>query len=71
MMKMEPGFIKSHFVQEVRELLQLARQKAYRAVHFIMVETYWQVGRRIVEEEQQGKERADMGFSSSGNCPGR
>jgi predicted nuclease of restriction endonuclease-like (RecB) superfamily len=49
------------FVQDVREMLAQARQKTYATVHFIMVETYWQVGRRIVEEEQQGKERADYG----------
>ena len=49
------------FVQDVREMLAQARQKAYATVHFIMVETYWRVGRRIVEEEQQGKERADYG----------
>lgn len=26
-----------------------------------MIETYWRVGRRIVEEEQRGKERAEYG----------
>lgn len=27
-----------------------------------MVEAYWQMGKRIVEQEQQGKDRADCGF---------
>ena len=49
------------FVRDIRKLLEQARQKTYATVHFIMVETYWQLGRRIVEEEQQGKERADYG----------
>jgi len=51
----------SKFFEEVRELLAQARQKAYAAVNFAMVEAYWQIGRRIVEEEQQGKGRADYG----------
>ena len=46
---------------EVRELLRQARGKAYAAANFIMVETYWKIGRRIVEEEQQGQVRATYG----------
>lgn len=38
-----------------------ARQKAYSAINSAMVEAYWQMGKRIVEEEQHGKERADYG----------
>ncbi|MDR1424842.1 MAG: PDDEXK nuclease domain-containing protein [Azoarcus sp.] len=46
---------------DITEILQSARAKAYRAVNTVMVETYWQMGRRIVEEEQRGKERAGYG----------
>ncbi|MEJ7617517.1 MAG: PDDEXK nuclease domain-containing protein [Pyrinomonadaceae bacterium] len=35
--------------------------KAYAAVNAAMVEAYWNIGRRIVEEEQKGKERAAYG----------
>ena len=49
-----------HFFEEVRGILAQARQKAYAAVNFAMVEAYWQIGRRIVEEEQD-KGRADYG----------
>ena len=38
-----------------------ARSKAYRAVNVTMVEAYWNIGRAIVEQEQQGKERAEYG----------
>jgi predicted nuclease of restriction endonuclease-like (RecB) superfamily len=51
------------FFEEVRTILAQARQKAYTAVNFTMVEAYWEIGRRIVEEEQQGKGRADYGTS--------
>lgn len=37
------------------------RQQAYAAINQAMVQTYWQIGQRIVEEEQQGKERAEYG----------
>lgn len=46
---------------DIRTILQQFRQKAYAAVNFAMVEAYWLVGRRIVEEEQQGKFRAEYG----------
>jgi predicted nuclease of restriction endonuclease-like (RecB) superfamily len=49
------------FCADVRVILQNARQKAYTTVNFIMVDAYWKIGKRIVEEEQNGKERADYG----------
>lgn len=50
-----------HFIQEIKQLITQARTKAYAAINSAMVEAYWQMGKRIVEEEQQGKERADYG----------
>lgn len=49
------------FYQDIASLLKIARAKAYQAVNSLMVETYWQIGRRIVEEEQGGKHRAAYG----------
>ena len=49
------------FYQNVKAILEHARQTAYRAVNFAMVTAYWEVGRLIVEEEQQGKDRAEYG----------
>jgi hypothetical protein len=51
----------SSFFTEIRAILQNARQRAYRSVGFVMVEAYWQIGKRIVEEEQHGAERAEYG----------
>ena len=42
-------------------ILKNAKQKAYTAVNSAMVEAYWEIGRRIVEEEQNGQERAEYG----------
>lgn len=60
-MKTDKIVPRSTFFDEVRSILAQARQKAYAAVNFAMVEAYWEIGRRIVEEEQQGKDRAEYG----------
>lgn len=39
---------------DVRALLRAARTRAYAAANAAMVDAYWQIGRRIVEEEQGG-----------------
>ena len=49
------------FFSDVAELLKAARNKAYHSVNSIMAETYWNIGHRIVEQEQRGKGRADYG----------
>ena len=46
---------------QVVELLQNARQQVLRTVNSTMVYTYFEIGRVIVEEEQNGKDRA-VGF---------
>jgi predicted nuclease of restriction endonuclease-like (RecB) superfamily len=56
--KLDP---KEPFYQEVRQILLAARQKAVRAVNQAMVEAYWRIGKRIVEVEQAGSDRANYG----------
>ncbi|WP_435308641.1 DUF1016 N-terminal domain-containing protein [Sebaldella termitidis] len=49
------------FHKEVVELLNNARNKVKRSVDSIMTYTYYEVSRRIVEEEQKGEKRAEYG----------
>ena len=49
------------FVSEIRSIIESARANAVRTVDFCRVQMYWQIGRRIVEEEQQGQSRAEYG----------
>lgn len=42
---------------EIKETLLLSRDQAYSAVNFAMVQAYWQIGRIIVEHEQDGNVR--------------
>ena len=46
---------------EIKETLLQSRNQAYSAVNFAMVQAYWQIGRIIVEHEQNGSLRADYG----------
>ncbi|MES2832902.1 MAG: PDDEXK nuclease domain-containing protein [Pseudomonadota bacterium] len=48
-------------LQAIRELVQQARQQIQSSVNSAMVQTYWHIGRVIVEEEQQGDVRAEYG----------
>jgi hypothetical protein len=50
-----------NYIIEIKQFLVNARNKAYSAVNSAMVEAYWLTGKRIVEEEQKGKKRADYG----------
>jgi predicted nuclease of restriction endonuclease-like (RecB) superfamily len=45
----------------VVDLLEAARRRSARAVNGVMTATYWEIGRRIVEYEQRGMERAGYG----------
>ncbi len=47
--------------QDARQIIETARSNAVRSVDFCRVQMYWNLGKRIFEEEQQGKERADYG----------
>ena len=46
---------------EIKEALLLSRNQAYSAVNFAMVQAYWQIGRIIVEHEQNGSLRSEYG----------
>ncbi|SDA53255.1 Predicted nuclease of restriction endonuclease-like (RecB) superfamily, DUF1016 family [Algoriphagus alkaliphilus] len=46
---------------QISELLLLGREQAGRAINAILVQTYWQIGRHIVEFEQNGKDKAEYG----------
>ena len=46
---------------DIVALLEAARRTAARSVNALMTSSYWEIGRRIVEFEQSGKERADYG----------
>ena len=48
-------------LQDVTLWIDEAKQQASRTLHALLTVTYWRIGRRIVEQEQQGQQRADYG----------
>jgi predicted nuclease of restriction endonuclease-like (RecB) superfamily len=50
-----------NLIKEIGGLLQIGREKVARSVNTILVNTYWLIGRHIVEFEQGGKEKAEYG----------
>lgn len=48
-------------LSELKSILSSGQAKAYKAVDNIKVQTYWQLGERIVREEMKQKDRADYG----------
>lgn len=65
-----PNFIKHNmdvpvlertFIDDIKRLIEDARLNTYAAINAVMLETYWNIGKRIVKQEQQGKSRAEYG----------
>ncbi len=48
-------------INDIVSIIQRSQTKAVRSVNFYRVKMYWNIGKRIFEEEQQGKERAEYG----------
>lgn len=53
--------IQNGLYQSIAEVIAQARQQVRQAVNQHMVQAYWHIGRLIVEQEQQGQERAEYG----------
>lgn len=51
----------SELIENIGSLLEQGRKQAYQTVNTILVKTYWGIGKRIIEYEQEGKEKADYG----------
>ena len=53
--------IDTNFIREIKELVNSAKQRVVTSINIAMVYTYYEIGRRIVEQEQKGKHRANYG----------
>lgn len=50
-----------NLIRNIGTILEHGRRQAYNAINQILTKTYWEIGRQIVEFEQQGKEKAEYG----------
>ena len=48
-------------IDDVKGIISSGMESAYNATNRAMVLTYWNIGRRIVEQEQNGNQRAEYG----------
>ena len=53
--------INKSIIADIKQIIEQSRESAIRSVDFLRVQMYWQIGKRIFEEEQQGKDRANYG----------
>lgn len=51
----------NNFISEIKHIIEAGRVAAYSTINATMIATYWNIGKRIVEEEQKGKQRAEYG----------
>lgn len=53
--------VRKELISEITAIIAAAKERAIRSVDFERVMMYWHIGRKIYEEEQEGKDRADYG----------
>lgn len=51
----------------IKEIIILSRQRVYRIANSALLETYWQIGKLIIEDEQNGKSKAEYGKATLKN----
>lgn len=59
----------NNLINQIGDLLLRGREQASQSVNTILVQTYWLIGRHIVEFEQDGNERLNMAVFSLKNFP--
>lgn len=60
-MSKKPAIKNNKCYLKIKSILEEARHNVYRHVNFVMVQAYWNIGRIIVVEEQQGERKAEYG----------
>lgn len=53
--------IRKDLIEEIQAIIAAAKEKAIRSIDFERVLMYWNIGRKIFEEEQNGMDRAGYG----------
>lgn len=53
--------LENSLFHSIKSLLLASRERVFRMANSTLLMTYWQIGQLIVEDEQQGKQRAEYG----------
>lgn len=60
-LKLKMEIQQNNLFQSIKEIIVKSRQQVYRMVNSSLLQTYWEIGRLIVVEEQNGKGKAQYG----------
>jgi len=55
------ALINKDLYTDIAAILHKAHHETFKAVNFFMVDAYWNIGKRIIDEEQNGEKRAEYG----------
>jgi len=55
------NLVNKNLYESIKQLIEQARSNIYKTVNSVLVITYWEIGKKIVEEEQLGEKRAEYG----------
>ena len=61
MNKIEKGIESNMVYLQIKELMENARKQVSVKINNILVQTYWKIGKIIIEDEQENSERAEYG----------
>ena len=61
MNKIEKGIESNMVYLQIKELMENARKQVSVKINNILVQTYWKIGKIIIEAEQENSERAEYG----------
>ena len=53
--------LQNNLFLSIKTIILQARERVYRMANSALLETYWQIGKLIIEEEQQGNTKAEYG----------
>jgi len=53
--------LRNDFIKEVKSIIENSRAQAIRSIDHFRVKMYWDLGRKIIEEEQNGKQKSEYG----------
>lgn len=53
--------LQSQLIADIKSVISEARTKVYRQTNTVLLQMYWDIGRLIVEDEQNGEKRAEYG----------
>ena len=59
--KIEKGIESNMVYLQIKELMENARKQVSVKINNILVQTYWKIGKIIIEDEQENSERAEYG----------